>query len=153
MNKQGGYTIIELLVYISAFAIFITVTGVMYQAFDRAQQRLKDEMRDIEVASRFLENVKEDLRAARQVTVEDERMTLTFPAGESSVVRFDPADFTVRSDGRGGDRRYEGSFETVRFSRPGRKLVAVEIELKVWMEKATYRPRWYRVVYCRNLDE
>lgn len=148
---RRGYTLLEAMVYMALLLLVIALLTGLFTSFHGSYHRTRRALSDLEVASRFLEDVKGDLRRARKVSAEGALLRLRFGETEAAY-RFDGEGSVVR-EGDGPSREYPSAFALVAFApRPGR-TVALEVELRREDPTSAFRPRWGGLVYCRAWEE
>lgn len=153
MRRRGGWTLLELMVYTTLGFVVISVFTVMVQGLQLSQRHVGGAMADLEIAGRFLRDVKEDLRRARSVEVKPARLQLKFHGGAEAVYQIDAGEGTVRRTGDGPAREYLDAFREVSFAEPMKRVVRVDVELRKHNPDSPYHPRISAAVFCRGREE
>ncbi len=143
---------IELMVCTLIMAALIGALSAAWLRFNDAYLRIADTQKDLETASRFLQDVKEDLRGARYVGVLPNLLSLGWSEEGEVTYEFFHEEGTVRRSGDGPSREYPWSFNGVDFSEGRDGTVSIEVELRRHDPRSEFRPRWEALVFCRNRE-
>ncbi len=149
MRRERGFTLLEMIVVSALMVIVLNLLSTAFLRFGEAHHRVTLAMSDLEIATRLLEDVKEDLARARRVTVEADGLRLGL--GEAEVrYRVDAEEGSVVREGEGPERAYRQAFEAVAFGEGPSGTVAVGLELRKHDPASPYHPRLHSFVLCPN---
>jgi hypothetical protein len=137
------------MVFVTALlAVVMTFLTVLYVRFMETHARITAALASLEISSRFLEDVRADLRRARRVEVERARLRLGVPDG--NVAYEFVAEGTVLRTAGGATLEYPSAFEEVVFGDGPAGTVTVTLELRRQDPRSPYRARMQAVVYGPN---
>jgi prepilin-type N-terminal cleavage/methylation domain-containing protein len=143
---RRGFTLLELLTAMTLGAVALTIGTKMFIEIHGHVHRLETAMFGLEASSRFLSDLKRDLRGATSVAVVEGSGLDVTVGGKTRRYRFDAKSGDVTTDdGRG----YFNSFERVAFTDAG-ALVVVELELMRERGTEKHAPVIATRVFCRG---
>ena len=150
MRRPGGFTLIEALFTMLLVGVTLNVLAVTTSAFYESYDRVVSAEADLEVATRLLADVREDLGGARRVEVRPAVLLLVLEGGAERRYDFDLFDGTVRRHGGGDERAYPRAFGAVRFDADEEGTVGVSLRLRKHDPAAALQPWISTRVFCRN---
>ena len=151
MRGRGGYSLLEFLACILLVAFLINVLAVLTMRFHESYQRVEGAFDDLELADRFLADVKADLRSCHAVEVKEKTLKLKTREAEWISYEFNSDDGSVFRSGDGPERAYLYGFSSVTFEREEGEVVSVALELRKQDPLSPVQPEMGAVVFCRNV--
>jgi type II secretory pathway pseudopilin PulG len=143
---RRGWALIELLAYVMLLSLLLTLAAMAVVQFYTRFHRVEMALDRIETASRFLDELKRDLRRAETIRPAAGRLDLAFEGGRTRSYTFDAATGdAATADGRA----WFDFIERIAIDDRG-ATVAIDLELKRVDREAQHAPRISTQVACRG---
>jgi type II secretory pathway pseudopilin PulG len=152
--RRRGIAMIELLIYMAAFAVLSIVVAITTTQAHDVYARTRKALDDLERAGRCLTDLKRDLRYGVGVNPP------AAPGGKLSVILLDGSTATYAVDLQSGELTRASPGGITAYGDSVGAVALTEIEPRLWRIDLTVRKRnpdsifsttWSTIVHCRNL--